>query len=34
MRLGDEVRFGAGVAGVQDIADVVLLHQILQRETE
>lgn len=27
----DEVRFGAGVAGVQDEGDVVLLHQLLQQ---
>lgn len=33
VRLWDEVRFGAGVAGVQDVADAVLLHQILRRQT-
>lgn len=32
MRLWDEVGFGAGVTGVQDVGDVVLLHQILETE--
>lgn len=27
--LGDEVRFGTGVTGVEDVADVVLLHHLL-----
>ena len=30
MRVGDEVRFGTRVAGVEDEHDVVLLHQVLQ----
>ena len=30
VRVGDEVRFGTRVAGVQDEHDVVLLHQVLQ----
>lgn len=34
MRLWDEVGLGAGVTGVQDVADVVLLHQILETETQ
>lgn len=34
VRLGDEVGLGAGVTGVQDVADVVLLHQILETETQ
>lgn len=29
MRLGNEVRFGTGVTGIEDIHYVVLLHQIL-----
>lgn len=33
VRVWDEVWFGAGVTGVQDVGDVVLLHQILQRQT-
>lgn len=33
VRLGDEVRFGTRVAGVQDVTDVVLLHQVLKTET-
>lgn len=30
MALTDEVRFGTGVAGIQDISDAILRHQILK----
>lgn len=31
--LADEVRLGAGVAGVQHVGDAILGHQVLQRDT-
>lgn len=34
VRLRDEVRFGAGVTSIQDVDDVVLLHQILETEDQ
>lgn len=32
VRLGDEVGLGTGVAGIQHIANPILLHQLLRRE--
>lgn len=32
MGVWDEVRFGAGVAGVQDVGNVVLLYQVLENK--